>query len=382
MDILNQIRITAATDYNEYLKNEKNSGKKIIGYFCSYVPEEIIHAAGMIPYRMRAVNNKGTSKGDIYFSSLNCTFVRHCFDKALRDDFDFLDGLIITNSCDHIRRIFDNWRHAKIKPDFLHMFVIPHVSKKPAIERFKSEIDLLITKIEKEFNVTITDEKLNNSISLYNKKRQLIKKIYERRKDRRPFIKGSEMLSVMLAVTAMPVEKSILILQNILDLANHREIDTTDKIRVFISSGCTEEIKHLELIEECGSVIISDNMCYGSKYFDKPVSEHDFPVYSIAERYLTHMSCPRMMDLYRTRLEHIKQIKNDYHIDAFIAEKLKFCDLWGGEIYIYKQDSKQSKLPLLTLEREMYSENEGQVKTKIQAFFEQLRNSKTVKIQT
>jgi benzoyl-CoA reductase subunit C len=31
----------------------KKQGKKVIGFFCSYIPEEIIYAGGMLPYRIR-----------------------------------------------------------------------------------------------------------------------------------------------------------------------------------------------------------------------------------------------------------------------------------------------------------------------------------------
>ncbi len=49
------IRELGGRDHNEHLASARAEGKRVIGYFCSYVPEEIIHAAGMVPYRMRAV---------------------------------------------------------------------------------------------------------------------------------------------------------------------------------------------------------------------------------------------------------------------------------------------------------------------------------------
>ncbi|MBF8265767.1 MAG: hypothetical protein HW384_1631, partial [Dehalococcoidia bacterium] len=38
---------------NRYETIERNKGdKKVIGWMCSYLPEEIIHAAGMYPVRV------------------------------------------------------------------------------------------------------------------------------------------------------------------------------------------------------------------------------------------------------------------------------------------------------------------------------------------
>ena len=95
--ILDETRELASSTHNHYLEEAKRQGKKIIGYFCSYMPEEIIHAAGFVPYRMRAVESKGTTRADAYYSSINCTFVKLCFNKALNGDFAFLDGVVFLN---------------------------------------------------------------------------------------------------------------------------------------------------------------------------------------------------------------------------------------------------------------------------------------------
>jgi 2-hydroxyglutaryl-CoA dehydratase, D-component. len=60
--------------------------------------------------------SSGTTRADAYYSSINCSFVKNCFDKALNGDFDFLDGVVFLNGCDHSRRMYDNWRFAKMNP--------------------------------------------------------------------------------------------------------------------------------------------------------------------------------------------------------------------------------------------------------------------------
>jgi len=64
MNIIEKINEIAKTTYNSYLQEDKTADRKIIGYFCSYIPMELIHAAGCIPYKMRAVESPGTDMGD------------------------------------------------------------------------------------------------------------------------------------------------------------------------------------------------------------------------------------------------------------------------------------------------------------------------------
>lgn len=374
MKILQEIRDISLKGYNNYLRKAKDDGKKIIGYFCSYFPEEIVHAAGFVPYRMRACESIDTSLGDIYFSSLNCTFVRRVFDKALRDDFKFLDAIVFLNGCDHTRRMYDNWRHAELKPDFKYMFVVPHKTGKLAEERFTDEIRKFVKTFEDHFKLKISMDSLKESIKLYNRKRTLLRKLYNERETDSVPIKGSEILSIMLLVTMVPVEDAIGILEKVLKEIQNRKTFEKNHLRIFISSGCLEEIEHLELIESCGASIVADNLCLGLRHFHTDADEDIDPIAALSNRYLNHFSCPRMMNDFRRRLEYLQTIKKRAKIDAFIAEKLKFCDLFGGEMYLYRKELKKSGDPILSLERELYGGSTGQLRTRIQAFFEQVRN--------
>ena len=328
----------------------------------------------MIPYRMRATGSTDTARGDIYFSSLNCTFVRRCFDKVLKDEFDFLDGIVFLNGCDHTRRLYDNWRHADLKPDFRYMFVVPHKVGHLPEERFYDEIVTFKHALEHAFGIEITDEALNRSLSLYNRKRQLIHDLYQARKTPDVPIRGSELLQVMLAVTMMPVEEAISLLETAIREIQGRKTYTQGNLRVFIGGGCIEEVDHLALIESAGASIVADNLCLGHRHGDMLCDESMDPCRALAARYLNHFSCPRMMNDFRRRLDFLHAMRREADIDAFIFEKLKFCDLWGGEMYLCRRESLAHEYPVLLLERELYGGGTGQLRTRIQAFFEQVRN--------
>lgn len=372
--ILDKTKELASSTSNPYLEEAKKQGKGIIGYFCSYLPEEIIHAAGFVPYRMRAVGSKGTTKADAYYSSINCTFVKHCFNKALNGDFAFLDGVVFLNGCDHSRRMYDNWRFAGIAPSFLHMFFVPHVISDPSYEHFFLECRKLKVSLENHFKVSISDETLKKSIGLYNEKRRLLTEIYSLRKKKNVPIKASELLGVMLAVTAVPVERAIEILLEVKEFIKERVISRPGQPRLFISGGCIEELDHLELIENCGASIVADNICLGTRHFLDEVKPAEDPLQALAHRYLGHLSCPRMMGDFNRRFDYLMTLKDEYEIDGVIIEKLKFCDLWGGEIYLYRAELKSRNIPLLSMEREVYGGGTGQIKTRVQAFLEKIKN--------
>jgi len=99
---------------------------------------------------------------------------------------------------------------------------------------------------------------------------------------------------------------------------------------------------------------VADNICLGTRHFLDEVRTEGDPLTAIADRYLSHLSCPRIMNDFDRRFDYLLSVKKDYGIDGAIIEKLKFCDLWGGEIYNYRVEAKKKSVPLLAMERELY----------------------------
>ena len=92
MSALDELTEIAGKLTNPAIENHKNEGKKVVGFFCSYVPEEILYAADILPYRVRAVGCEHTSSADVYMAQVNCTFSRACLEFALEGKYEFLDG--------------------------------------------------------------------------------------------------------------------------------------------------------------------------------------------------------------------------------------------------------------------------------------------------
>jgi benzoyl-CoA reductase/2-hydroxyglutaryl-CoA dehydratase subunit BcrC/BadD/HgdB len=62
--MIDKLKTAAASLDNEFLLKWKNKGKPVMGYTCTFIPEEIIHAAGLLPYRIRGIGTTSLSIGD------------------------------------------------------------------------------------------------------------------------------------------------------------------------------------------------------------------------------------------------------------------------------------------------------------------------------
>ena len=371
--VLQEFQEASKTLMNPALKKEKDKGAKIVGYFCSYGPAEIITAAGMIPFRIRAVGSTGTDLSDAYLSSINCSFCRNALNLGLAGEYAFLDGLIVLNNCDHVRRIYDNWRR-KINTPFVQMMSLPKKITDPSIQWYYDELKIVKKAIEDKFNVKITDAKLKEAIKLHNETRRLQRKLYELRKKENPPITGADTLAVMVAGTALPLKQYNPMLKELIDELSKGEGVGKAKARLLVIGGVIDDPEYIKVIESTGGLVVTDVLCYGTKSFRAEIDEKmKDPIAALAKYYIADRpSCPRMFGDQPRRSQLVKDLVKEFKVDGVIGERLVFCDIWAGEIYMLDDDLKEAGIPLLKLDREYIMAGAGQVRTRVQAFIESM----------
>ncbi|MBI2876988.1 MAG: 2-hydroxyacyl-CoA dehydratase, partial [Candidatus Tectomicrobia bacterium] len=261
---LEQLTQAASGIRNPLLDQWTGEGKKVIGYFCTYIPEEIITAAGAMPFRMRAIGSTQTTLGDSYLSYYNCSFTRHCLDLAFRGTFDFLEGIVGQPSCDHIRRIYDVWK-AKINTPFIHFIKVPRKTAEEAKDWYKAEIVKFREALENHLGIKITDDQLREANRTTNESRRLLRSLYELRKVEKPPITGAETLSVVIAGTAMPRDQYNQLLRQLLGELKGGNGKQEYKARLMVVSPILDNPAYLKVMEDAGGLVVSDYLCFGTR---------------------------------------------------------------------------------------------------------------------
>lgn len=361
---------TASLD-NPLIREWKEQGGQVVGYFCSMLPEELFMAAGLLPFRMRATGSVGTDSGDSYFTNNNCTFVRHCFSLALEGGYDFLDGVVVINSCDQIRRIYDNWIR-KVDTPFVEIVALPRSSGPDQIKWFSEEFQRLKSRIEAHFGVEITSEALHEAIALMNETRKLQRELYDLRKRERPPITGAETLVVMVAGTALPKARYNELLRELLAELQGRELGRDYRARLMVTGGILDDPSWIAAVEEVGGLVVTDGTCFGGRLMTGSVdATASDPLEALARYYLADRpSCPRMIDTQVKRRDFTVEMARAFGCDGIIGEKMMFCDMWQVEQFMMTMDLREAEIPFLKLEREYITSGTGQLKTRVQAFIE------------
>ena len=124
--------------YNEQVEKALNEGRIPLAYTCSYIPNVMLSAGNLFPFRLRAQEVVGTEIADIYLSNMGCTYLRSLFEMTLDDRYHFIGGWILAASCNQMHRLYDNLVHL-VKPDFIHILDVPHKTGDAAVKWYTDE---------------------------------------------------------------------------------------------------------------------------------------------------------------------------------------------------------------------------------------------------
>ena len=371
-------------DYEEYgfrARELSRQGKKIIGYICSFVPLEMITAAGCIPFRVRGDIREPITQGDTLLETIVCPFIRSCFDLCVKGKYDFLSGMVIPHGCDSMVRSYSAWNYSLDLPYF-HFVNIPSVVKESSIEFFRAELNAYRKSLEKFTGRVITDADLSAAIRLHNENREKVRALYEFRKTNPPRLSGVELTQTLTVAGGLPIEESNALLDAVLaEVEARKESPFKAGPRILVDGPCVDNIALMRIVEDLGGHVVVDTLCNGTRDNFPTVNEKWEPLEAIARRYLAGVNCPKTYrdnkagtfegDI-KARFGDIGYFAKEFKADGAILYTYKFCDPFGFEVPARKAYYESIQVPLLYLEDLYSAGTTGQLKTRIQAFLEMI----------
>ena len=369
-------RINKEYPYTAEIRKWKEEGKKVIGWTCNYIPEELIAAGGALPLRL--IHNFGemqVEEANAYLSIYTCSYTRSILQMALDKKFNFLDGFVSLFICDAMRRLADVWKNYHTVP-LLYVLDLPHKANTESNEFYRGEIANMKRVVEEATGKEITSADLKTAIASYNVTRRLLKRIQELRKDDDPPITGVEMQEVVNAATALPRDDYNFLLERLLkELEEKRSSDSPSKkkVRLMLSGSILNNVEFIRGIEEMGGIVVIDALCTGARYWWGAVDETKEPLEALSSYYLNKFGCARMYPAESLRYDQISLLANEYRVAGVISEVIRYCAMnINDQVRLRERLSEELNIPMLMLDMEYGTGATGQIKTRVQAFIEMI----------
>ena len=349
--------------------------KKAIGCFPVYTPEEVIHAAGMLPVGLLGGGGIEIYSADSRIQSFVCAIARSTLELGLKGRLNILDGVVFPSICDVARNLAGIWRR-----NFPTMFVeyvhFPqNITSAHAVEYLVSELLKLKTGLERMSGKKISNDDIANSIKIYNENRALVSKLYQLRTKKPWAISTSELYTIIRTGRFIPKEKHSIILQSVLDAIEKRERKQRDSLRVIIEGSFCEQppIELLETIEEAGCYIIDDDLSLSSRWYEEPIQLNGNPLESLAYAYV-HNAIKSSVRHNHTKPRDIVLVEKfrELKADGVIFCSAKFCDPALFDFVLMKNTLEREGIPYISFEFEEKMSAFDNVRTQIETFVESI----------
>jgi benzoyl-CoA reductase subunit C len=356
---------------HDYAKEwKKKTGGKVLGYFCTYVPEEILYAADILPVRILGSHEPQTVT-DSHILSMYCSFCRDCLAQGLKGRYDYLDGIMIAQSCLHIRQAYTSW-NLHIPTEFSYYLPMPHsVQSRHALPFLRAEYERFIEKIEQWIGKKITDTDLRRGIATMDRSRSLMKSIYEKRKSLDVPMTGLEAMYMVVSNQVVEKNEHSVATEGVLSELVGRSIGKDKATRLMLLGAEEDDSELIGMVESLSATIVQDDHCSGSRYFWDTVAQTDDPLSDIAKRYVDRLPCPAKDWPVRLREKRILQFVKEWSVTGAIIIQQKYCSPHELDIPSIQKALEDGGIKTLVLESDTTS-SVGQLKTRVEAFLEML----------
>lgn len=360
-----------ASDARGYLNDlRQKSGKKFIGVMHAVVPQELLYAAGLHPFRLYPFPGVPTTAARAHLHVDTSSIFRAIWDQVLKNQYSFMDGVVLPESCETVTYFARGWSYHR--PDDCAVAIAGvRFSKTPnAVEFVRKEFERLAETMRSYFGVAPSDDSLRQAITTFNKNRELLRAIYDLRKSPSPALTGVEALKISMVSQIMDREESNRLLEQLLRELKEREGLSRPAARLMVSGPCITDVRLLETFEASGALVVIDDTNSGYRAFSYHVEQDAEPLMALAQAYQT-VPCPFSTSA-EERLSIIRRMAAEYSVDGIVFAIEKACEAEKMDFpYLEKELRNESKVPVTFIETE-YLCDMAPIRTRIDAFVESL----------
>ncbi len=369
---------THLRDRPAQLGDARKNGVKIIGYFPgNYVPEEIIYASGAVPLCLIHGGSFHTANAALsVVPQVICPFARaQIGERLLKSNpyYGMIDMLVAPVTCQHLKKVAEVWEY----DGDLEIFKlgIPHQYENDfELEYYVNRLRALKDRLQAFTGNEITSERLGRAIDLYNRMRELLRKISLIRRSSPLLLSALDFVKLNHASFYADPAFMVDVLDTVYRELEDKQPDSkTNAPRILLIGPNIGygDYRILELVEAAGGEIVIEELCEGIRYYWHEIENKGDLFQSLARGYLVdRVPCAFMRNSARKRLDFALKLIKDFNVSGVIWYELLCCETYDAESYFFAEKMGEQNIPMLILESDYGTADTGQLKTRVEAFIE------------
>ena len=349
----------------------REAGGRVLGHFQVYFPEEIAHAAGLLPFKVRGAQVE-SMHADSRFGSYLCSIVKTSLELVLSGRVA-MEMFVTHPICDAARNLGAVWGRNFPYPCEI-LYLPQHATSVHAPAYLRGEYDRLRRSVEGVTGLPVTDDGLRHAIGVFNENRALLRDLYALKREA-PWQLGADEAYALMAVGGMlPREEHNALLRAALPAARQRAVRREDRVRVVFEGGFCEQ-PPLDLLRAIGRscYVVDDDLMIGLRWIESDVPAGADPLADLAHAYLERSSySPVQHDDRKPKEAMLLRRIRGAGAQAAIVTAAKMCEPGLEEQVAYTRALEHAGVPFFVSEFEENMTSFEQLEVQLETFVENL----------
>lgn len=371
-EIISALEKTANHPAKAVKASMKETGKKAVGCFPYYTPDEIIYAAGLLPVGLWGGQTE-IKLADKYLQSFCCSIMRINVEQGMKGIYDFLSAIVIPAYCDTMKCICDNWKVAVPQTYLIPMVYPQHRKIKAGVDYLIEEYRRVQGEFEKITGRKISEKDLEESIALYEDYRKTMRNFTAIVGKYPKTLNAKTRHLIIKAAYFMDKKIYTALMRELLEQLNKLPTETFDGIRVVITGILAETDALLDAFVQNHIAFVADDLAQESRQFRTSVRNEGTALEKLAYRMADHEGCSLLYDEAKLHGKMLIDLVKENKADGVVVSMMKFCNPEEFDYPIYKKELEAAGIPVLYLEIEQKIDSSEQIRTRIQSFAEMIK---------
>ena len=371
--VLEELLSIARDPYPRLRDWKREKGRKIIGSILADVPEELIHAAGMLPFTILGTN-KPILRANTHLPDNACSQARSDLEVVLTYQGALFDGYVLPQVDDTTQHLSDIWRR-NVSWDYFENYLLPRQIDRPSAREWLFRETLRLKgSLEMFVGEEISGDKLRESIGLYNQNRGYLRRLYELKREDPGFISNRELFDLIKSSMWWPKEEHNHLLESVISGIEQTDLpaQTDEGIRVVLSGIVWEPPEIMGILDESGLEVVGDDLCVGWRYIATDIHVDGNPVKAIVDRHFKKGPFTPIHDKGNRILENLFNLVTENRARAVIYLHIKFNESQDYDLPDLVRALEGEGIPILVVETEYQTTHLAGIRTRIQALKESL----------
>jgi len=340
-------------------------GKKVVLTAPVYTPEEIVHSMGLVPMGAWGADVElGGSKR--YFPAFICSVVQSIVELGMAGVYEGVSALIVPSLCDSLKVLGENWKYAVPSIPFIPMVYPQNRRHDYALDFTEAGYRRVIADLERVTGETFSEEKLGESIAVYNEHNALMRALAEKLASHAE-ITAAQRSDIFKSAFFLPKEEHSALVRQLLDALESSE-SAGGKTPIFVSGILCDAPELLRILDENGFQVAGDDVAAQSRQYRTDCPAEGAPLRRLAEKFSAMDHCSVLYDVDKKRVDKIVSDARAVGARGVLVALTKFCDPEEFDVPLIKKACDRAGLPCVQIEIDRQMRSFEQARTALETF--------------